>query len=257
MSYKGYEDLSGKIWSGIKYSAKRRGISFSKDLTIQYAWELFIKQNKKCALSGLDISLNKCYKEKNTASLDRINSSKGYSKSNIQWVHKDVNFIKGSLNERDFVSFAKNIYLYNLKKNRLSWPEYFIEIAYIISTRSKDPSTKHGCVLTSNKYTPISWGYNGSFQGINDLEIPWDTRDKLFYITHAEMNALIFAKQSLENCYAFISGIPCSNCCKHLIQAGISKIYYGNVKARMCTQEDELIVRKLCKLKNVELINIK
>ncbi len=89
--YKGYQDLSGKYWYDIKYSANKRNIAFCPKLTIKYAWELFLKQNKKCALSGLDIELYPDIKRRNTASLDRIDNSKGYYRNNIQWLHKSVN----------------------------------------------------------------------------------------------------------------------------------------------------------------------
>ena len=44
-----------------------------------------------------------------TASLDRIDSSKGYVPGNIQWVHKDVNWMKGSFTQEYFVNICKKI----------------------------------------------------------------------------------------------------------------------------------------------------
>lgn len=254
--YKGYKDLSGRYWSSIKYNAAKRGISFCENFTIKDAWELFEKQNKKCALSKRDIYLYPAKKDLNTASLDRIDSSVGYCKNNVQWLHKDINYLKGTMSNNEVINICKNIYLEGLKDNRPDWIEYFIQVAYIISTRSKDPSTKVGSVITDNKYRIISTGYNGSFQGIDDNEVSWERPEKYEHITHAEMNALLFARESLEGAYVFNTCIPCSNCCKHLLQAGVSKIYYGNITAKICNSEDAAIVRKLCKIKNVELIHI-
>lgn len=254
--YKGYEDLSSKYWSSIKYRAKKRNIKFSLD--IKYAWDLFVKQNKKCALSGYDIELFRDSKTYNTASLDRIDSSKGYIKNNVQWLHKDVNNLKGIMDNKTTIDLCKKIFFNNLKENRPDWPTYFINMAYIASTRSRDPSTKCGCVLTDLNYRVKSVGYNGNFQGIDDTEVSWERPDKYFTVIHAEMNALLFCSDVNNLAYAFITSIPCSNCCKHLIQSGITKIYYSNnSRAKMCNKEDEQVVRKLCKYKNVELVNVK
>lgn len=110
----GYELISGEFWSCLKSSAEKRNIKF--DITIQDIWELFINQNKKCALSGVDIIFYKNTTEYNrskrrlkTASLDRIDSSKGYTLDNIQWVHKDVNRMKNKYNQKYFIEICKKI----------------------------------------------------------------------------------------------------------------------------------------------------
>jgi hypothetical protein len=74
--------------------------------------ELLIeKQNKKCALSGLELKFPEFGEKatKQTASLDRINSDLGYVKSNIQWLHKDVNKIKWELSQIRFIELCKLI----------------------------------------------------------------------------------------------------------------------------------------------------
>jgi len=107
--WNGYEGISGSFWNVIKHGAKIRKLEFR--ITIQDAWELFEKQNRKCALSDMDISFSKTQKEQNTttASLDRIDSSKGYTKDNIQWVHKTVNIMKNKFIEKDFINICKRI----------------------------------------------------------------------------------------------------------------------------------------------------
>ncbi len=76
----GIHELSGAYFSQIRCGAKTRGLEFN--ITIQYVWDLFEKQNFKCALSGLPITLyrnwTKKKNENSTASLDRVDSSKGY-----------------------------------------------------------------------------------------------------------------------------------------------------------------------------------
>jgi hypothetical protein len=86
--WKGHGSISGSYWSKIKKEAHNRGYDFQ--ISIQDAWNLFVKQDGKCALSGIKLSMNK----PRTASLDRIDNNKGYTKDNIQWVHKDLNIMK-------------------------------------------------------------------------------------------------------------------------------------------------------------------
>jgi hypothetical protein len=104
-SWRGYEELPMKHWNQILDTAKKR--SLTVDITIQQAYEAYLKQNKLCALSGVEISLN-LQKNRNTgsASLDRIDSSKGYSIDNIQWVHKDLNKMKGKLMDENFIGWC-------------------------------------------------------------------------------------------------------------------------------------------------------
>jgi len=89
--YRGVKDLSLEFFNSYKKDAEKRKISFN--LTIDEAFDIFTKQNSKCALTGLDIKFNKNNKLR-TASLDRINSNLGYFKGNVQWTHKIANKIK-------------------------------------------------------------------------------------------------------------------------------------------------------------------
>lgn len=92
----------------------RSGITKKLDIDIQYVWDLFLKQERKCALSGLELTFpekgtNEAHK-KATASLDRIDSTKGYIKNNVQWVHKHVNIMKNTFDEGYFVKLCTEIY---------------------------------------------------------------------------------------------------------------------------------------------------
>jgi hypothetical protein len=66
---------------------------------------LFIRQNKKCALSGIDISIE--FDGSGTASLDRIDSLKHYTIDNVQWVHKDINKMKMDFPQESFIKMCK------------------------------------------------------------------------------------------------------------------------------------------------------
>lgn len=114
-SWKGHGELSGTIFSKIRSRAKRGGIDF--DVNVKMLWELFLKQNRKCALTGVDLkfrySEGHFIKEDQTASLDRIDSSKGYVEGNIQWVHKEINQLKWSINQEKFIHWCKLVSNYN------------------------------------------------------------------------------------------------------------------------------------------------
>lgn len=104
----GHHDISGSYWAGVKAGAKIRNILF--DITIEQAWDKFVLQNQKCALTNLPLTFNKKTNETiGTASIDRIDSSKGYTVENIQWVHKDVNTMKSDFDEKYFISLCKLI----------------------------------------------------------------------------------------------------------------------------------------------------
>lgn len=70
-----YEEIPLRFIESVKKAAKSRNLEYN--ITDEYIWNLYLSQNKKCALSNLDIVFNKEY-QKHTASLDRIDSSKGY-----------------------------------------------------------------------------------------------------------------------------------------------------------------------------------
>ena len=115
-NWKGIEELSGSYFNILKRGAEKRKIPF--DLTKEYVWDLYIRQNKKCAISGLDVCLVKIRNKgtTQTASLDRINSAQGYIEGNVQWVHKTVNAIKWDLPQEHFLNLCKVITEHQNKK---------------------------------------------------------------------------------------------------------------------------------------------
>lgn len=108
-NWQGYEDIGKTEYNAIKNSALSRNLFF--DLSIKYLWELYIQQNKRCYLSGLQIGFYGC--KKRTASLDRLNSKLGYTIDNCKWVHKDVNMIKQEYDLDYFYYLVNAIYKYN------------------------------------------------------------------------------------------------------------------------------------------------
>jgi len=113
-SFKGIGNLAGAYITEIKRSAKNRELEFNIDT--QYLWDLLLFQNFKCALTGESITVSKNWRKYEfTASLDRIDSTKGYIPGNLQWVHKIVNRLKSNFQENELYFWVEKIYLH---KNR-------------------------------------------------------------------------------------------------------------------------------------------
>lgn len=149
---------------------------------------------------------------------------------------------------------------------RPSWDEYFISIAEQVAKRSKDPSTKTGCVIVDSKNRPVSFGYNGFIGGCDETKMSQERPIKYHLVVHGEMNAILFAQKDLNNCTLYNLYGPCENCLKHILQAGIKKIVYKNsvVESKVNNNEksmtnsvtNEAITRILLSMPEVECYNI-
>lgn len=95
-------------WKHILFAANRRGIKV--EVSKEYVLDLYKKQNGRCVLTGIKLIMVKNSKEwkrrEQTASLDRIDSSKGYVEGNLQWIHKDVNQIKHNRRQDEFIKWC-------------------------------------------------------------------------------------------------------------------------------------------------------
>ena len=105
-NWTGFEDISGQYFSTLKCKSRTKNIEFT--ITIEYLWDLFLQQDKKCALTDLEL---KFYTSRRidpiqTASLDRIDSNKGYIEGNIQWLHKDINYMKRTYSQEHFIEMC-------------------------------------------------------------------------------------------------------------------------------------------------------
>ena len=83
----------------------------------------------------------------------------------------------------------------------IKWDRRFLEMARLVSSWSKDPSTKVGSVVVRHDKTVASVGFNGFPRGVADTEARLlDRSEKLDLIVHAEINALSVAHESLSGC---------------------------------------------------------
>ena len=120
------------------------------------------------------------------------------------------------------------------RKDYLSWDEYFMGIAKLSAMRSKDPSTQVGACIVGNDNRILSIGYNGTPNGYDDKNFPWDREGnpletKYLYVCHAEMNAILNyrgSRKELENAKVYVDLFPCNECAKLIIQSGIKEVIY-------------------------------
>lgn len=130
------------------------------------------------------------------------------------------------------------------KFTRPEWDDYFMALAFVTSTRSIDPHTKHGCVIVKNKRV-VGMGYNGPPSGLDDSMIPLTRPDKYFFMAHAEENAILNAENpNLKDATVYITGWPCHRCFRMLIQKEVKKIVYGCVSAA-CVDDADYAATKL------------
>ena len=133
-------------------------------------------------------------------------------------------------------------------KSKINWDEYFMVQAMIASFKSKDPSTKVGCVFVDDNNHQLSMGYNGMLAGIDESKIPWGNDrgvnyelQKYGYVIHSEANAIAHAKCSLKGARLYVTLFPCPECSKQIASHGVKEVIYLSDKYK---DSDEVRVSK-------------
>lgn len=104
------------------------------------------------------------------------------------------------------------------------WAKRFIQMAELVGSWSKDPSTQVGAVITKQNRI-VSVGFNGYPHGISDSAEIDERETKYLKTLHAEENAILFAKRDLDGCEIWVTHFPCPNCAAKIIQTGISVVH--------------------------------
>ena len=106
------------------------------------------------------------------------------------------------------------------------WVERFINLAAHVATWSKDPSSQVGAVIIRPDRSVASVGFNGLPRAVSDDPARLADRDqKLLYTVHAELNAILAAREPLHGCSIVVYPFqPCAACAAAIIQAGISEV---------------------------------
>ncbi len=110
------------------------------------------------------------------------------------------------------------------------WDRRFLEMADLVASWSKDPSSKVGAVIVRPDRTVLSVGYNGFPKNMGDAESLYLNREtKYSRIVHCEMNALIHSPESVKGCTLYTSFACCDRCAVHMLQAGITRFVFRSL----------------------------
>lgn len=140
-----------------------------------------------------------------------------------------------------------------MAEHRPSWDNYFLKLAMLVSERATCPRMHCGCVLVRDKRI-LATGYNGSIPG--DVHCEDDgcmiVDNHCVRTIHAEMNAIIQCSihgVSTQGATAYVTNMPCTNCAKALIAAGIKEIIifsdYHDTKAEEFFEIAKVKIKRL------------
>ena len=112
----------------------------------------------------------------------------------------------------------------------MNWVEYFRNLTHQIKLKSKDERTKIGAIIVGKDKEIVSTGYNSFPRGIDDDKSERQERpEKYYWFEHGERNAIYNAARigvSTKGCTMYLScGIPCADCARGIINAGIVRIF--------------------------------
>lgn len=109
------------------------------------------------------------------------------------------------------------------------WLNHFMEMCRHVASMSKDPSTQVGSVIIRPDRTIASTGYNGYPRGCKDDD--YVNRERKYQrVIHAEMNAILTAREPLNGYTLFVWPLPsCDRCIPHIIQSGITRLVLPSI----------------------------
>lgn len=99
-----------RFWKRLLDQAKSRNIPVT--IGKEDLFRIFCAQGATCALTAKPIWFSKFrtnFNRYTTASVDRIDSNRSYEVGNVQWVHKKVNRMKGTLTQEEFIDLCHEI----------------------------------------------------------------------------------------------------------------------------------------------------
>lgn len=140
--------------------------------------------------------------------------------------------------------------------DKINWDQYFMSIAFLVAKRSPDANTRHGGLLVKNNKI-ISTGYNGFVCGADDTVLPNTRPYKYLHMIHCETNLICNAAKtgsSIEGATLYITGYPCKECTKLLINCGILNWHVGHI-GHQESVEDSLLRKYYINLFKVNIVH--
>ncbi|WP_168119330.1 cytidine/deoxycytidylate deaminase family protein [Paenibacillus sp. HB172176] len=145
---------------------------------------------------------------------------------------------------------------------RKDWDTYFMDIAYMVSTRSRCPRRHVGAVLVQGKKL-LGTAYNGAPMGAPDCleagcmiteEAEWRNVDgqeqmikkqRCIRTIHAEQNLLLFTDRAdREGSIVYVTDQPCWTCANMLANSGVTEIVYDRVYLKDSDKVHDLMEQK-------------
>lgn len=139
-------------------------------------------------------------------------------------------------------------------KERISWDEYFLKQAELVSQRSSCERAQVGAVVTVNRNC-IATGYNGGVAGLDNCDEVGHRLEEGHCIrtVHAEMNAILQCARNghaMDGATIYVTHFPCINCMKSLAQAGVKRIVYQH------DYRNHEFAEEIAELKNIEIVKL-
>lgn len=141
----------------------------------------------------------------------------------------------------------------------MNWVDYFRNLTHQIKLKSKDQNTQIGAIIVGKDKEIVSTGYNSFPRGLSDNESYRQERpEKYYWFEHAERNAIYNAARigvSTKGCTMYLScGIPCADCARGIINAGIRKVFIEKVDSTKGPQWLESQERSLEMFREADVI---
>ena len=186
----------------------------------------------------------------------------------VEWL-KNRRFmaINDDFQNKSYRGFPRILKTKEEEDAQTKWDRYFMGIANEVAKKSKDPSSKNGCVIVDERHRPVSFGYNGTIQGADESKMTLTERPmKYYFAIHSEMNAVLFAGRDLTGCTLYNKIATCENCLKYCLQAGIKRFVYEELRVNSHKEDgersmttidtDEAVIRLLAACPDVETLNM-
>jgi dCMP deaminase len=110
----------------------------------------------------------------------------------------------------------------------IRWDKFFMELASLVASKSKDRSMKVGAVAAGLSNTVLSIGYNGFVRFADDDDDDLHARpEKYNWTAHAELNVICNAARNgikLQGAILYTTSHPCIECAKAIVQAGFEEV---------------------------------
>jgi dCMP deaminase len=123
-------------------------------------------------------------------------------------------------------------------RERPSWDDYYINIAWVVASRSSCLRRRVGALIVVEKRI-VSTGYNGTPFGVKNCDeggcprcasnAPSGAGLEYCLCVHGEQNAIALAARqgtATETASLYATTRPCFNCLKESVQAGIREVVF-------------------------------